>query len=116
MKKNYIKSILQEYIDEFIGCEITQKFHFHSKKRAEFARKIDEDFYKKSIETIKTLCKYVILLNTNKLSHLYMYENEILQLAKAQSKKKKTSIESSIKLINELDSIITKLKKNGNKN
>ena len=45
-----------------------------------------------------------------------MYENEILQLAKAQSKKKKTSIESSIKLINEVDSIITKLKKNGNKN
>ena len=72
-----VKDNAQKLIDDFQGSESAFRFVYESKKRSAYARKIDEDFYNEVIRVLEKFSKYLILINSNKMFHLWTYKNVI---------------------------------------
>ena len=72
-----VKDNAQKLIDDFQGSESAFRFVYESKKRSAYAQKIDKDFYDEVIRVLEKFSKYLILINANKMFHLWTYKNVI---------------------------------------
>jgi len=72
-----VKNNLQKLIEDFEGEESVMRFIYESKKRSAYAQKIDREFYQQVIKVLKKMSDYLILINANKMFHLWSYKNVI---------------------------------------
>ena len=73
-----VKDNIQKLINEFEGEEAVMRFVYESNKRSAYAKNIDRDFYKEVMKVLKKMSDYIVLLNANKMFHLWAYRSSIM--------------------------------------